>query len=71
MKILISEDHRLFAKGLGNQLKQFGEVSYAQTLGTSLNLIKNYNYDVAFIDLNLDVDLAGLDIIKAINIIIG
>ena len=63
MKILIVEDHKLARITLTGFLKGH-EIEEAETLASAENLIRTKEYDLVFLDLDLDVKLAGLELAK-------
>lgn len=64
LKILIVEDDLLTRITLKNRLESYGEVYEASTKLEALSIISKLNFDMAFLDLDLDFNLVGLEILK-------
>lgn len=65
-KILIVEDDLLSRMSLKARLDQEGYVLEAASRTVALSLVQSHNFDIAFVDLDLETALAGLDIISAL-----
>jgi DNA-binding response OmpR family regulator len=63
LKILIIEDDLLSRLSLKSRLDYLGEVSVASSKAEAFELIEAEKFDLAFVDLDLDSELAGLEIV--------
>lgn len=66
-KILIVEDDLLSRLSLKSRLDFLGEVKEASSKKEALLLISNEKFDLAFVDLDLETELAGLEIVKELE----
>lgn len=64
LKILIVEDDLLSRLSLKARLSSMGEIKEASSKDEAKNLIEENTFDLAFVDLDLDSELAGLDIVE-------
>jgi DNA-binding NtrC family response regulator len=64
LNILIIDDDELFRLGLSVYLERFGKVSVATTKSQAMNLMETSKFDIAFIDLWMNGEITGLDIVK-------
>ncbi|MDD4973704.1 MAG: sigma-54 dependent transcriptional regulator [Bacteriovorax sp.] len=67
LKILIVEDDLLSRLSLKSRLDFRGEVREASSKEEAISLIGNNQFDLAFVDLDLESQLAGLDIVALLN----
>jgi DNA-binding NtrC family response regulator len=67
LKILIVEDDLLSRLSLKSRLDSRGEVREASSKAEAISLIENNHFDLAFVDLDLESQLAGLDIVELLN----
>ena len=67
LKILIIEDEPLLRLSLVKRLEQEGQVFEASCSQEALDLLRQYEMDIAFIDLDLEKKLSGLNILKKID----
>lgn len=67
LKILIVEDDLLSRLSLKARLETLGAVWEASSKEEALELIDKRLFDMAFVDLDLEAELAGLDLIDALN----
>jgi DNA-binding NtrC family response regulator len=67
LKILIVEDDLLSRLTLKSRLESQGEVREASSMKEAIELIENSQFDLAFVDLDLEAELAGLDIVTALS----
>ncbi|MBC7539205.1 MAG: sigma-54-dependent Fis family transcriptional regulator [Bacteriovorax sp.] len=67
LKILIVEDDLLSRLSLKSRLDYIGEVREASSKEEALLLIENNQFDLAFVDLDLESQLAGLDIVARLS----
>jgi DNA-binding NtrC family response regulator len=67
LKILIVEDDLLSRLSLKSRLEYMGEVSEASTKDEAVSLIISKGFDLAFVDLDLESQLAGLDIVALLS----
>jgi DNA-binding NtrC family response regulator len=67
LKILLVEDDLLSRLTLKSRLEYFGTVLEAETSKSALEIINEQSFDLAFIDLDLESELAGLKIIKILK----
>jgi DNA-binding NtrC family response regulator len=67
LKILIVEDDLLSRLSLKSRLDYIGEVREASSKEEALSLIENNFFDLAFVDLDLESQLAGLDIVVKLS----
>ena len=63
MNFLVIEDDELSRINLSYLLNEFGSVYEADSTKQAIEIINNEKIDLAFIDLDLEKDLAGLDLI--------
>ena len=61
---LVVDDDTLIAQSLSFKLKAFGNVTICNKTGEALDILSNQSFDLAFIDLNIDNELDGLEILK-------
>ncbi len=66
-KILLVEDDLLSRMSLKNRLENFGEVLEAPTKKEAIVLLEDRSFDLAFVDLDLESELAGLEIVKILK----
>ena len=64
LKILIVEDDLLSRLSLKARLSSMGEIKEASSKDEAKKLIEENTFDLAFVDLDLDSELAGLDIVE-------
>jgi DNA-binding NtrC family response regulator len=67
LKILIVEDDLLSRLSLKSRLDFQGVVLEAASKEAAIELIENNQFDLAFVDLDLESELAGLDIVKLLH----
>lgn len=67
LKILIVEDDLLSRLSLKARLETQGEVHEASSKEDALILVEKISFDMAFIDLDLESELAGLEIIAGLS----
>jgi DNA-binding NtrC family response regulator len=67
LKILIAEDDLLSRLSLKARLESMGEVQEVSSKAEALVLVESRAFDMAFLDLDLESELAGLDIVKALS----
>lgn len=65
--ILLVEDDLLSRLSLKSRLESVAVVTEAQTAKEALDALALSHYDLAFVDLDLDYQLAGLDIVRALK----
>ncbi|MCK5884618.1 MAG: sigma-54-dependent Fis family transcriptional regulator [Bacteriovoracaceae bacterium] len=63
---LIVEDDDLARINLEMFLREKGDISHAPNSEVALKLIKENSYDMVFLDLDLERDLAGLDLVRPV-----
>lgn len=63
IKILLIEDDVAIRMGIKDQIQQYGSIDEADTLSSALELLATNDYDISFIDLDLDVKRAGFELI--------
>lgn len=66
MKFLVIEDDDLSRMGLAMMLKDLGEVTEASNVNDARQAIESGEFDISFIDLDLEVELAGFELIKKV-----
>jgi len=66
-RILLVEDDLLSRLSLKSRLDLIGEVLDAPSRKDALILLKERDFDLAFVDLDLEAELAGLDIIERLK----
>ncbi|RPJ70641.1 MAG: sigma-54-dependent Fis family transcriptional regulator, partial [Alphaproteobacteria bacterium] len=66
-KILIVEDDLLSRLSLKARLETVGEVHDASSQAEALILVEERQFDIAFVDLDLESELAGLKIVEALR----
>jgi DNA-binding NtrC family response regulator len=66
-RILLVEDDLLSRLSLKSRLEQMGEVLEAPSRKDAIILLKDREFDLAFVDLDLEAELAGLDIITLLK----
>ena len=64
LNILIIDDDELFRLGLTVYLERFGKVSAASNKAEANSLIESNKYDIAFIDLWMNGEITGLDLVE-------
>lgn len=64
LSILVVEDDELARLSLVNRLKSIGPVAQANNAKEARILMEMKKFDVAFLDLDLEVDLIGLELVK-------
>ena len=66
LQFLVLEDEAVIRKFIASQLQEYGRVFEAANKQEALNILKNVEPDIAFVDLNLsaDAELEGLDIVE-------
>lgn len=69
ISILLVEDDFLTQKMSKRLLSSFGEVTAVSTFDEAMSQMRSKPFDVAFFDLNLNGELAGLELIKAAKVI--
>ncbi len=62
-RFLVIEDDQLTSMGLGHLLKDFGSVQFAYSFLEANEFLKNDQFDIVFIDLDLEKDLLGLELV--------
>jgi DNA-binding NtrC family response regulator len=67
LKILIVEDDLLSRLSLKSRLDFWGEVFVASSKDEAISLIEHSVFDLAFVDLDLESQLAGLDILERLS----
>ena len=67
LNILLIEDDLLSRLSLKTRLESFGSVTEADSKTKACELIKNQNFDIAYIDLDLEEELLGLDVLKVLT----
>lgn len=67
LKILIVEDDLLSRLSLKSRLDFMGEVHEASSKEEAVTLIEKGSFDLAFVDLDLEAELVGLDILAILN----
>ncbi len=65
--ILLVEDDKLTSITMADSLKKYGRVECAFTKDEALYLNEINRFDIAFIDLDLEKKLEGLDVLKALK----
>ncbi len=68
LKILIVEDDLLSRLSLKARLETMGEVHEASSKLEALILVEKKHFDLAFVDLDLESELAGLKIVEALRL---
>lgn len=66
--ILLVEDDLLARLSLKGRLERFSRVTEAETAQKALELVNRVSFDLAFVDLDLESPLAGLEVIKALKV---
>lgn len=66
--ILLVEDDLLARLSLKSRLERFSRVTEAETAQRALELVDQVSFDLAFVDLDLESPLAGLEVIKALKV---
>ena len=66
LKILLVEDDLLSRMSLQSKLIQWGEVVEANSKIVAMEAIKENHFDLAFVDLDLEAELLGLDVISTL-----
>lgn len=66
-QILIVEDDLLSRLSLKARLETFGVVKDAASMAEALALIETHTFNLAFIDLDLEIELAGLRIVEKLK----
>jgi len=61
---LVVDDDALIAQSLSFKLKAFGNVTICNKTKEALDILSSQSFDLAFIDLNIDDELDGLDILQ-------
>ncbi len=64
MNILLVEDDEATKFAMKKILSPLGRLSVASTKQDALDILDKEKFDIAFVDLDLDVELAGIDIVK-------
>lgn len=67
MHILLVEDDLLARLSLKSRLEYFGKVTEAETAALAINHLENGQFDLAFVDLDLERELAGLEVVKTLK----
>ncbi len=62
--ILLVEDDLLSRLSLKSRLEYFGKVTEAETASEALIQLEKTSFDLAFVDLDLESELAGLNVVK-------
>lgn len=65
LSILVVDDDELYRLALKQMLSPFGDIADANNLSSGLKLLKDRKFDLAFLDMTLDSELEGLDMVKA------
>jgi DNA-binding NtrC family response regulator len=68
INILLVEDDLLSRLSLKSRLEYFGKVTEAPSASVALSLLEKTNYDLVFVDLDLESELVGLEIVKILKI---
>ncbi len=63
--ILLVEDDPIWAKLFTTELSAFGKVTWVSSSAAAISSIKENLYDIVFIDLDLESDLAGMNVVSA------
>lgn len=66
-RILLVEDDLLSRLSLKSRLEHLGEVLEAPSRKDAVILLKDRDFDLAFVDLDLETELAGLDVIEILK----
>jgi DNA-binding NtrC family response regulator len=67
IQFLIVEDDELARMSLASLLRGFGKVSCAESAENALDLIKKQNFSMAFVDLDLEGEFAGMELIRPLG----
>ena len=65
--ILLVEDDLLSRLSLKSRLEYSGVVIEAETALEAISKIEKHTFDIAFVDLDLEVELAGLEVVKLLK----
>lgn len=64
LNILVIDDDPSIRLGIKHIFKEYGQIHEASDYKSGISCLNKENYDIALIDLDLDVDLAGYELIK-------
>ncbi|MEX0944992.1 MAG: response regulator [Balneolaceae bacterium] len=66
MRVLVIEDNAILSLTLEVMLKKLGftKIRKAYTADEALNAIDDFKPDLLLVDINLDSDLSGIDVVK-------
>lgn len=69
MRVLVIEDNAVLSLTLEVMLKKMGflEIRKAYTPNEALSLIEEFEPDLLLVDINLDSDLTGIDIVRIVQ----
>jgi DNA-binding NtrC family response regulator len=67
LKILIVEDDQLSRLSLRSRLETKGDILEASSAKVAKSILEKHTFDIAFVDLDLEHELAGLEIIKCLK----
>ena len=65
--ILLVEDDLLSRLSLKSRLEYFGKVTEAETAQDALSLLEKTTFDLAVVELDLEKELAGLEVVKSLK----
>ncbi len=67
LKILLVEDNLIYIQSLEKLLKKIGDISSVRNGEEAINNVKESNYDLLLIDINLGEGIDGMEVLKQIR----